>query len=371
MQISKAYKVELKPNNKQKAMLNKAIGTARFSYNWGLNYCKELHEKGEKFPGDIGLHKALCSIKKSEYPWMYEVSKCAPQSALIDLDLAFKKFFKKGASFPRFKSKKNPKSSFRLDNINFKVQSHCIKLPNMTAVRLKEHGYIPTENVKYMNCTVSKEVDRYFASVSVIEEVPDLTLDIEDVIGVDVGIKTLAVCSNGDIYANPKNAKKNKKKLSRAQRSLSRKKKGSSNRKKQILKVAKIHRKVKNSRLDSIHKMTTEITRTKCRVVVLEDLNVSGMLKNHKLAGAVADASFGEISRQLDYKTKFYGGATFYIDRWFPSSKMCSDCGSIKEDLKLSDRMYKCTCGLSIDRDLNASINIRNYFLSTVSSTGS
>jgi putative transposase len=185
--------------------------------------------------------------------------------------------------------------------------------------------------------------------------------------------KELATCSDGKVFKNPKYTKVYKKKLKREQRKLSRKKKGSSNRDKQKIKVAKVHRKIRNSRQDNLHKMTSFITKAKCRIIVLEDLNVKGMMKNHKLAGALADSSFYEIKRQFEYKTTFHGGEVYLIDRWFPSSKLCSSCGCIKEDLTLKDRIYKCDCGFEMDRDLNASINIRNYYLNklnTVSSTG-
>lgn len=299
---------------------------------------------------------------------MYEVSKLAPQNALRNLDKAFKKFFngikkKQNVGFPKFKSKKNNKQSFTIDGANIKIQSHCIKLPNCSSIRLKEYDYIPLENVKYLNATISKEIDRYYVSVAVSYESNIESKQIEDVIGIDLGIKELATCSDGTVYHNPKHLKKNKKKLARSQRSLTRKVKGSKNRDKQRIKVAKIYRTIKNSRLDNLHKMTTEITKAKCQVIVLEDLNVKGMMQNHKLAKAVVDSSFYEIKRQLGYKTLFYGGEVYLIDRWFPSSKMCSNCGCIKDDLTLADRVYNCYCGLSIDRDLNASINIKNYYL--------
>lgn len=367
MIVTRAYKVELKPNNVQKTFLNKSIGIARLAYNWGLDLSIKRHEQGLSYLGAIGLHKELCAVKESQFPFMYEVSKLSPQNALRDLDIAFKNFFRdskksKKIGFPKFKSKKNNKQTFRIDGANIKVQSHCIKLPNISSIRLKEHDYIPLENVKYLNATISKEIDRYYVSVAVSYESDNETKQIEDVIGIDLGIKELATCSDGVVYNNPKNTKKYSTKLSKEQRRLSRKVKGSKNRKRQIVKVAKVHRKIKNSRIDTLHKMTTEITKTKCQVIVLEDLNVKGMMKNHKLAKAVADTSFFEIKRQFTYKTVFHGGEVFEIDRWFPSSKMCSNCGCIKEDLTLADRIYNCDCGLSLDRDLNASINIRNYY---------
>jgi len=375
MLINRAYKVELKPNNVQKTFLNKSIGCARLGYNFGLDLSIKRYEQGDKYLGAIGLHKELCKIKKDNYPFMYEVSKLAPQNALRDLDKAFKNFFrglkkKQNVGFPKFKSKKNQKQTFRIDGANIKVEDSYIKLPIISKIKLKETGYVPVSEVKYMNATISKEIDRYYVGVVVQYEQEVINKEIEDIVGIDLGIKELATCSDGQVFKNPKFTKVYKKKLKREQRKLSRKKKGSKCRDKQKIKVAKVHRKIRNLRQDNLHKMTSSITKTKCSVIVLEDLNVKGMMKNHKLAGAVADSSFYEIKRQFEYKTKFYGGEVYNIDRWFPSSKLCSSCGCIKEDLKLSDRIYRCDCGFEMDRDLNASINIQNYYLNTVSSTG-
>ncbi len=368
MIINRAYKVEMKPNNVQKTFLNKSIGVARLAYNWGLDLCIKNHEQGNEYLGKFGIHKELVKIKKIQFPFMYEVSKHAPQMALFNLDNAFIKFFKglkkkQKVGFPKFKSKRNQKQTFTIQGIDIKVTDSHIKLPKISKLKLKEKCYIPTSGVKYVSATISKEIDRYFVSVTVQYEQEVINKEIEEVIGIDLGIKELATCSNGEVFDNPKFTKKYKRKLRREQRKLSRKKKGSKNRAKQKIKVAKVHRKIRNCRADNLHKMTSSITKPKCRMIVLEDLNVQGMLKNHKLAGAIADSSFCEIKRQLEYKTKFHGGDVYLIDRWFPSSKTCSSCGCIKEDLKLSNRVYKCKCGLSIDRDLNASYNIRDYYI--------
>ena len=224
--------------------------------------------------------------------------------------------------------------------------------------------------------TVSKLADKWFISVQCEQDVPDLNLLTESVIGIDVGIKTLATCSNGQVFENNKYLNKSKKKLAHAQKNLARKKynkdtkKSSNNRTKAKLIVQKVYNKIANQRKAAIHKMTSSLAKTKPRYIVLEDLNVAGMMKNHKLAGVVADASFAEIKRQLSYKVKWYGGEILEVSRWFPSSKMCSRCGALKEDLTLSDRVYDCTCGLKIDRDLNASINLEHNGLSTLSSRG-
>lgn len=370
MKIHRSYRTELDPNNKQKTYLEKSFGVSRFAYNWGLDFAKKRYESGEKHPSAIELHKELCSRKKTEFPWMYEVSKIAPQNALRNLDKAYKRFFQnvkqnKNPGYPKFKSKHNSRQSFTIDDCMLvQTFSDRIQLPKCkTKIRLKHKDYIPTSGVKLIQATVTKEAGRYFVAVTVETEIPEPNRSGEEVIGVDLGIKELATCSDGVVFHNPKNTRKYKKKLRRAQRSLSRKKKGSWNREKQKLKVQKIHLKIKNSRKDNIHKMTSTLTKTKCRVVVIEDLNIKGMLKNRKLAKSIFDASFGEIRRQLEYKTRLYGGELFVIDRWFPSSKLCSSCGQLKEKISLSERTYICDCGLNIDRDINASYNIKNYYL--------
>ena len=228
MILSRAYKVELKPNNVQKTFLNKSIGCARLGYNFGLDLSIKRYEQGEKYLGAIGLHKELCKIKKDNYPFMYEVSKLAPQNALRDLDKAFKNFFKrKEVGFPKFKSKRNQKQTFRIDGANIKVDDSYIKLPKIGKIKLKEKYYIPIDDIKYMNATISKEIDRYYVSVVVQYEQEVIDKEIEDVVGIDLGIKELATCSDGQVFNNPKFTKQYKKKLKREQRKLSRKKKGS------------------------------------------------------------------------------------------------------------------------------------------------
>jgi len=380
MKINRAYKVELKPNNKQRTLLEKSAGTARFAYNWGLNKRINQYKEEKTTASAIDQHKELCTVKKTEFPWMYEVSKMAPQEALRDLDSAFKNFFrgiKKGQKigFPKFKSRHKSKSSFTI-SFGFYVTNETINIPKVGRVRLKEKGYIPTKNVKINSMTISKTADRWFISVQVEQDIPDLTNIPESVLGIDVGIKTLATCSDGEVFENNKYLKKSKKRLSHAQKNLSGKKfnketkKSSRNRDKAKLKVQKIYYRISNQRKDAIHKMTSILAKTKPRYIALEDLNVSGMMKNHKLAGAIADASFFEIRRQLLYKTAWYGGSIVDVDRFYPSSKLCRICGNIKDDLTLLDRIYICNCGHIEDRDLNASINIENIGLSTLSSRG-
>ncbi len=381
MKINRAYKVELNPNNKQRTLLEKSVGCARFAYNWGLNEKINLWKSEEKSLTAIDQHKILCSKKKTEFPWMYDVTKMAPQEALRDLDTAFRNFFRglkqgKKVGFPKFKSKHKDKDSFRI-SFGFYVTNSTINIPKVGYVRLKEKSYIPTKDVKINSMTVSKEADRWYISVQVEQDIPESPNQIETVLGVDVGIKTLATCSNGEIFENPKHLNKSKKKLAHAQKNLARKKfdretkRSSNNRLKSKLRVQKIYQRISNQRKNTLHKMTSILAKTKPRYIALEDLNVSGMLKNHNLAGAIGDASFYEIKRQLIYKTAWYGGSIIEVDRFFPSSKMCSVCGRLKEDLTLEDRIYICDCGNGMDRDLNASINLEKYGIIKLNNTDS
>ena len=367
MIVNKAYKIELKPNNKQRTAMASSAGCARFAYNWGLAQRIELYEKEKKSTTAINQHKDLCAIKEEQFPWMYDVSKCAPQEALRDLDKAFKNFFRgiksgKKIGFPRFKSKHRSKSAFRISTGAIYVNKSTVKLPMIPGkLRLKEKGYIPTEGVKYNSFTVSKEVDKWFLSVQCVVELPEPGPRTGGVVGVDLGIKTLATVSDGMVYDNPKSYKKLERTMNRVQRERCRRVKGSANRKKSVQRLQKINYKIRNKRKDSLHKMTSDLVRTKPNLIVLEDLSVNNMLKNHKLAGALSDASFGEIRRQIEYKAAWYGSKVTFAGKFFPSSRLCSSCGVLKEDLTLSDRVYKCECGSIIDRDLNAALNLKRY----------
>jgi putative transposase len=370
--INRGYRVEIKPNNKQKTLLNKAFGVARFAYNWGLARRIELYKNEKKSLSAIDQHKELCILKKEQFPWMYEVSKCVPQEALIDLEDAYNKFYKSNKNFryPKFKTKHKSKDSFRVSSGNFYITESSIKIPKIGQIKLKEKRYIPTAGIKYNSITVSKDANKYFVSVQCEVETPGVTEKKETVLGIDLGIKTLLVCSNGEIFDNPKTTYKYEKKLAHAQKNFSRTKKGSKNRTKANLKVQKIYRKIKNSRMNNLHRATSAVVKTKPRYIVLEDLNVKGMTKNHHLAKAVSDGSFGEIYRQFKYKALWYGSEIIDADRFYPSSKLCRKCGQIKDDLTLEDRVYTCECGHTEDRDLNASINLEEYGLNTLSSRG-
>jgi len=331
-------------------------GTARVAYNWGLAYRKELYEQKKETINSIGLHKELNKLKKKEFEWMYKVSKCSPQEALRDLDKSYKNFFAGRAKYPKFKKKKTTSGgSFRLTG-TIRIGSDQIQLPRLGRIRLKEKNYIPKKK-HILSVTVSSKAGRWFVSVLVEEEF-EVQLNNNPAEGVDLGIKELAIISDRTIFHNPKALPIKQRKLKRQQRAFSRTKKGSKNRKKVVMKLQKTHFRISSIRSDAINKATSYLAKTKS-VIVLEDLNVKGMIKNHKLALVLSDASFGEFRRQMEYKTQWYGSRILYADRFFPSSKMCSACGTIKKDLKLSDRLFICeNCGLKVDRDFNASLNL-------------
>lgn len=369
--IYKSYKVELDPTNVQITSMKKNIGAARFAYNWGLKKKQEAYEHKQKTPSAIDLHRELNVLKKTDIPWAYGCSKWTMQNALRDLDNAFNRFFsncKKGIKgkkgYPKFKSKRNDKQSFRLDT-PITIYGNYIQLPKIGKVKLKETDYIP-KDCKITQATVSKRVGKWF--VSVLTEIEHKQLPQNNkVIGVDLGIKTLATCSDGTIFENPKALGKNSNNLKFQQRKLSNKVKNSKNYEKQKLKVQKIHYRISNIRTDSLHKATSKIINDN-QVIVLEDLKVSNMMKNHKLSQAISDVSFYEFRRQIEYKAKWNNRQVIFVDKFFPSSKMCSSCGQKKVDLKLSVRTYKCDCGLEMDRDLNAAKNLEQFY--TESSSG-
>jgi len=372
MKVNRAYKTELDPNNRQRTLLRKTAGAARAAYNWGLRQKIDAYEQTGKSPNAIVLHRKLNKLKDvpkedGGFPWMRESSKCAPQEALRDLDQAFTNFFrrcKQGAAhkgFPRFKSCRNGRGSFRLTG-SIRASQARVQLPRIGKVKLKEQGYLPTPkqtHIRVLSATVSERAERWFVSFNVEEEIEVPILE-HHVIGVDVGIKTLAVTSDGEVFENPRALKAAECRLRILQKAVSRKRKGSNNRERAKQKVAKQHFRVSNIRKDSIHKMTTAIAKLASTIVV-EDLHVKGMLKNRRLAKALSDASFGEILRQLEYKAAWHGATLIKADRFFPSSKACSGCGHIKSDLTLGDRTYECeVCGLVLDRDLNAAFNLRD-----------
>jgi putative transposase len=368
MWVQRAYKTELDLTDRQETTCRQHAGAARWAYNWGLRVKQEQYKATKVSPTAIELHRDLNALKKTQIPWMYQVSKCAPQKALWNLDAAFAHFFRRCAlkkqgkwngklGYPRLKTKKKGLGSFRVTG-RIVVSDQAIVLPRLGRLHLKEREYLPTDDeVKILSATVSEQAGHWYVSLQVEEEqtVPD---NAGPVVGIDLGIRTLATLSDGEIIANPRHLKRRLKKLKRLQRTVSRRKKGGKNRKKAVRKLARLHRQIKNHRSNTLHQVTSRLAKTKS-VLVIEDLNVAGMLKNHRLAQAIGDVGFAEFRRQLLYKAGWYGARIIVADRWEPSSKRCSGCGWLDEDLTLSDRIFQCDqCGLVLDRDLNAAINL-------------
>jgi len=369
--IQRGFKTELDLNNVQKTWCARHAGAARYAYNWGLARKQTAYQAGEKTPSAIDLHKELNQLKKGELGWMYDVSKCAPQEALRNLDNAFGHFFRRAKAkkaghltgkvgYPRFKSKKHGLGSFRLTG-SIRVFERHIQLPRLGKLRLKERGYLPTSGAKILSATVSEHAGRWFVSVQVEMDIPDPLLTSKPSAGVDLGIKALATVSDGTVIPNPAALKRNLRQVKRLQRTVSRRVKGSANRRKAVRKLARAHLRVAHLRQNALHQATTPLAKTKS-VIVVEDLNVSGMLKNHKLARAIADVGFGEFRRQLEYKGAWYGCQVMVADRFFPSSKTCSHCQHVKAELALRERVFRCeACGFVCDRDVNAALNLAQW----------
>jgi putative transposase len=353
------FKTEINPNKTQLTLLAQNAGVARHAWNWGLALTKQIlnHNKINpdekiKFPSAIDLHKWLVAIVKRDNPWYYESSKCSPQYALRALSDAWQRCFKKVSGSPKFK-KKGRNDKFTLDG-SITVGHQKIKIPNLGWVKTFER--LP-QGISPKSVTLSKKADRWFISFR-IEVEPTNPEKSVDVVGVDLGIKTLATLSTGETFQGSKPYKRLESKLSHLQWLNRHKTIGSNNWRKAQLKIANLHRKIANIRKDTLHKLTSYLTKNH-GMIVIEDLNVSGMMANHCLAKAIQDMGFYEFRRQLTYKTELYGSKLVVVDRWFPSSKTCSNCGVKKDKLTLSDRIFNCdSCGFEIDRDLNASINL-------------
>ena len=377
--LLRSFKTDINPTVEQKIKINKTIGTCQYVYNFYLGYNKTLHENGEKFM----TRKSFSLWLNNEYiphnpdkAWIKEIYSKAVKKSIEDGCTAFTRFFKHQSAFPKFKKKgksdvkmyfvkNNPKDCY--------CERHRIKIPTLGWVRIKEKGYIPTtkDGWEIKSGTVSVKTDRYY--VSVLVEIPDVNngSNTNDGIGIDLGLKDFAIVSNGKTYKNINKSakiKKLEKQLIREQRSLSRKyenlKKGESTQKtniqKQRLKVQKLYHRIDNIRTDYINKTIAEIVKTKPSYVTIEDLNVSGMMKNKHLSKAVASQKFFEFRTKLQAKCNENGIVLRVVDRWFPSSKTCHCCKNIKKDLKLSDRIFKCDCGYIEDRDFNAALNLRD-----------
>lgn len=379
----KSYKTEIKPTLEQIQMINKTIGTCRFVYNFFIAHNKEVYEKEKKFVSGMDFSKWLNNIyikENPEYSWIKEVSSKSVKQSIMNADRAFKRFFKGQSRFPNFKKKGKSDVKMYFVKTDAKViipcERHRIKLPTLGWVRIKEKGYIPTNPSTHIikSGTVSCKAGRYYVSV-LIEEQENPQSELNDFgIGIDLGVKDFAITSNGITKKNINKSsrlKKLEKQLKREQRCLSRKyedykkrsKKGEATRQniqKQIAKVQKLHQRINTIRTDYINKSVNEIVKTKPSYIAIEDLNVSGMMKNRHLSKAVASQKFYEFRTKLEAKCKETGIELRVVDRWYPSSKLCHECGCIKKDLKLSDREYICECGYHADRDYNASLNLRD-----------
>ena len=380
--MKRAYKIEINPTQKQKLKIHQTIGVSRFIYNFYIARNKEIYEREGKFVSGMDFSKWLNNEyipNNQEMKWIKEVSSKATKQAIMNGDKAFRDFFKKAKGFPRFKKKKNQdvKAYFPKNNkTDWTIERHRVKIPTLGWVRLKEFGYIPI-NSMVKSGTVSQKADRYYVSILVEERDIKISNTNNEGLGIDLGIKEFAVCSDGIKFKNINKTltvKKIEKTLKREQRKLSRKYESlktrnkniregratSQNIQKQIVKVQKLHQRLTNIRTDYINKTVANIVKQKPSYITIEDLNVKGMMKNKHLSKAIASQKFFEFKTKLMSKCKENNIELRIVDRFYPSSKTCSQCGKVKKDLKLSDRIYKCDCGFTIDRDLNASINLKN-----------
>jgi putative transposase len=375
MRVVRGYKTELDLTHKQRTACLKHAGAARFAYNWGLARSQEVYRTTGKRPPALDLHKDLNRLKQTDYPWMYECSKCAPQEALRDLDIAYKNFYRRATlkkqgkwkgkvGFPTFKKRSKGVGSFRLTG-HIHVTSSTVQLPRIGKVRLYEHGYIPPD-AKILSATVSEQAGRWLVSVQVEEQQEQPVCTATTAIGVDLGIKTLATLSDGTPFENPRPLKQALRRLKRLERQKSRRKKGSKNRKKTGAKLAQPHARLANRRKDASHKLTSSLCKNHA-LLAIEDLHVAGMVKNHCLAQAVSDSTFGEIRRQLEYKAQWHGVHLVVLDRFSPSSQVCSHCQWRNEALTLADRVFVCqNCGAVTDRDYNAAQNRKRVAVSSI-----
>jgi putative transposase len=384
MWVNQAFRFELEPNPAQRQAILQHIGAARFAYNWGLDIVKKALEKKEKIPSAPELHKMWNIWKKDNAPWWKEVSKCAPQEAFRDLERGIKRWKAKQARLPKFKKRKLiPDNSVRFTG-SIRVFTNHVQIPRIGRIKSKE----PTEKllkligegrVKILSASISQEADRFYVVITCMVKRQETKIkevrSEDDIVGVDLGLSSFAVLSDGTKVDAPKPLAKKIKLLKRRSKQFSRKQKGSNNSKKAALKLARLHRKIKNIRQDFLHKLSTWLARTK-PVIVVEDLNVRGLSRS-RLSRSISDAGWGTFRRMLEYKAKWYGATLIVAPRSFPSTRLCSSCGHLHGKIPLSQRAFLCeACGLEMDRDLNAAVNLKKYGLahltgSTASSAGS
>jgi len=365
----KAMKYRIYPNKSQIQLIEKHFGSTRFLYNYFLDYRQKEYAKGNKKVGYIITQAELTKLKKlDEYVWLNECGSQSLQMAIRDLDSAYSRFFKKQGGYPKFKSKKHTHQSFTAPQ-NIKVANNRVYLPKFTkdGIKVKLHRQIPN-NAILKQATISRQNNQYFISILIDDTIAiPKPIKAKNAVGLDMGITDLIITSDGKKYENKKYFVKSQKQLKKLQRRLSKKKKGSNNRQKAKLRVQKLHTKINNQRKDYLHKISNEIT-NQYDIICLETLNVKGMVKNRRLAKSIADVAWSEFMRQLEYKSSWRGKTVLKIDQWFPSSQICSYCGVSTGKKPLSIRKFDCPhCGKKdIDRDINASINIKNYGLGQV-----
>jgi len=366
-----AHKIALDPTQAQATYFAQGCGVARVAWNWSLAEWQrqDAARKADPSlpsPSQAALRRLLNTLKDERFPWMRDVTKTAPQQAIKNLGQAFTRFFAKEARYPKFK-KKGRHDSFRADNgpATFRCEGKRIKLPVIGWVRMREALRFAG---RPLSVTISREADRWFASVAVQIDHPVPVRENQAPGGVDLGVMALATLSDGTVVEGPKALRGHLKQLRRMSRAISRKVKGSANRRKATRKLARLHARIAHVRADALHKLTTGVVR-RFTLIGIEDLHVRGMLTNHRLARAVADVGMGECRRQLTYKAAMAGTRLVVADHWFPSSKLCSACGEKPAELPLSVRAWSCpACGAAHDRDVNAAINLRNLAVSSTDS---
>lgn len=361
--VFRGYKTELDPTHDQTDVFKRHSGTARWAYNWGLQRKIETFRATGKTVSRFDLEKELVVLKHSDASWLWEVASRVPTEALQDLETAFQRFFRKRRGqrrygFPRYKARRERFGSFRCSGDSIKVSGSHIRLPRIGWVRLKEHGYLPTSGVHLVAATVSERAGRWFVGLTVSYVAPRPAPHRGTVVGLDLGLTNLAVLSDGTAYPRVHSFKRTANQLRRAQRTQARRKKGSRNWKKAVRRVALLHARIRDRRHDRLHKLTTELTRTKSLIVV-EDFQAKALSRNRSVASSLWDAAPGEVLRQLTYKARWSGGGVLVAPIFFPSTKQCSVCGWLAADMPLKERMFRCgRCGLEMDRDLNAAKNL-------------
>lgn len=354
-----SHKIRLVPTTVQEGYFRRACGTARFTYNWALNAWKEAYEAGEN-PSGRSLKLQFNAIRKEQFPWTYDVHRDCTAGAFDNLQSAFRHFFKrtkvsgKAPGYPKFKKKGVAKDSFSIANDKFSLNEEKIRIPKLGWVKMRESLRFPG---KITSAVVSRTADQWFVAIAVDTKVESQPPKTKEAVGIDLGISALATLSDGQKIQYPLKWRDLERRIVRLQRRAGRKQKGSANRRKAVAKLARKHLELANLRNDTLHKITATLVR-QYETIVIEDLNVKGMVKNHCLARAISRQAWSEFRRQLEYKAAMHGLALVLADRFYPSTKTCSDCGAVKP-MALSERIYECpVCGLSTDRDVNAAINL-------------